>query len=211
MCTGFITPVPISSATTFTSCASPLLATCRARRSIAARVNRRSTRGPAPVRAEMVRVSVPIVVEAPVDHCYELFSDLSTMADWSSTLRSVERDADDETKSTWKFQWSGITLSWKAQDIPESAEDENRAVRWRSISGLVHTGCVTFIPIVSEQFEKTQITMTIDYDIAALVAIVMQSGFVSSFVESAIKSDLSRFRAYALRMLRKKRMHASSA
>lgn len=207
----FITPVW---AATFTSTDSRQTSLCHRRRfQVMPRVpaSRRCNRAPRTITSEMVRVRVPITVEAPVNHCYDLFSDLSTMSDWSSTLRSVKRDPADETISTWKFQWSGITLSWKARDLPPTSEDGDHVVRWCSISGLTHTGCVTFDPIGSEQFENTKIVMTIDYDIAALVAVVMQSGFVSSFVEGAIKADLSRFRSYALRMLRKKHIHASSA
>lgn len=200
--------------TPFITAASPhRISLCRTRLVAPAAVRARRTcfRVPSTISSEMVRVSVPIIIEAPVQHCYDLFSDLSTMSDWSTTLRSVIRDADDEALSTWKFQWSGITLSWRARDLPAEPEDGDHVVRWCSISGLTHTGLVTFDPIDSDQLQKTKLTMTINYDIAALVAVIMQSGFVSSFVESAIKSDLSRFRAYALRMLRKKRMHASSA
>lgn len=160
-------------------------------------------------RAEMVNVTVSVTIEAPVDHCYTLFSDLSLMSNWSSTLQSVRRDESDSTLSAWKFSWNAISLSWRAKDIPDDPNDQDPVVRWRAISGLPHTGSVTFTPSTNNP-EYTILTMSIDYDIAALVAVVMQSGFVSSFVESAIKSDLSRFRGYALRMLRKKKVQASS-
>lgn len=163
-------------------------------------------------RAEMVHVSVPIRIEAPSDHCYNLFSDLSLMPEWSSTLQSVERDPEDPDYSTWKFSWSGISLSWRARDIDSDTNDE-RAIRWRSVSGLPHVGCVSFTSesdTGAEDAATTKVVFSVDYDIAALVAVVMQSSFVSSFVENALRSDLQNFRSFALRKLRTKRMKSSS-
>lgn len=160
----------------------------------------------------MVRVSVPLSVEAPADYCHRLFSDLSLMPAWASTLESVTRDPDNPTFSEWVFSWNGIRLSWRARDedehdIPPGEEPDpewnDRAIRWRSVSGLNHIGAVEFFPI--EQ-SKTTMVMTVNYDIASLLAVVMESGMVSTFVESAIESDLQKFRAYTLRSLRKERI-----
>lgn len=156
-----------------------------------------------PPRAEMVHVSVPLKIEAPPDHCYQLFSDLSEMSSWSSTLRSVKRDEQDPMLSTWRFSWNGINLSWRARDA-DPIPGEHNVVRWSSISGLLHTGCVQFEPSDS----ATNVVFTVDYDIAALLAVVLQSAIVSSFVESAIRSDLNRFRAFALRKYRAQRIRS---
>ena len=164
--------------------------------------------------AKMVRVSVPVSVEAPPDFCHLVFSDLSRMPAWSSTLESVTRDAEDPAFSEWVFSWNGIRLSWRARDDEEEedalppGEDalvppDELTIRWRSVSGLNHVGAVEFVPV---EEEKTTVVMTVDYDIASLLAAVMQSGFVSTFVESAIESDLQRFRKYTLRSLRKERI-----
>lgn len=154
----------------------------------------------------MVHVSVPMKIEAPPQHCYDLFSDLSEMSNWSSTLRSVSRDADDSTLSTWNFSWNGINLSWRAKDA-DPMSGEERVIRWSSISGLLHTGCVSFEDLDSD----TQVVFTVDYDIGALLAIVMQSSIVSSFVENALRADLRRFRGFALRKYRSERIHISSS
>lgn len=164
-------------------------------------------------RAEMVHVSVPMKIEAPPDHCYDLFSDLSLMPEWSTTLQSVERDPEDPGYSTWKFSWSGISLSWRARDIDSDMNNE-LAIRWQSVSGLPHTGCVSFTPesdtTNAKDSTSTEVVFSVDYDIAALVAVVMQSSFVSSFVENALRSDLQNFRSFALRQLRAKRMKSTS-
>lgn len=162
-------------------------------------------------RAEMVNASVEFKVEAPPEHCYELFSDLGLMPNWSTTLQSVERDRDDPTLSTWKFSWSGISLSWRAQDVDAEPDDdaEPYVVRWKSISGLRHFGRVAFVPVTdqnkSDATPYTCINFSVDYDVASLVAIVMQSSMFKSFVERAVTYDLQRFRSYALRMYRSRR------
>lgn len=155
-------------------------------------------------RAEMMHVSIPIQIQAPSKFCYTLFSDLSTMPKWSSTLQAVERDPNDPIFSDWKFSWNGIKLSWRAKDILDPLESQQQnsipAVRWKSVSGLLHTGLVTFQ--TKEQF-LTQMVMSVDYDVEGLLALFMQSSFVSNFVERAIQSDLCNFRSYALRMYRR--------
>lgn len=129
------------------------------------------------------------------------------MPQWSSTLEDVSRDEQDPIFSTWKFAWNGIRLSWRARDSEPLEDDiEGSAIRWRSVSGLNHVGAVVFEQIDTD---TTNMVMTVDYDIASLLAVIMQSSLVSNFVESAIHTDLQRFRAYALRMYRKKRMEAS--
>ncbi|CAN8072287.1 unnamed protein product [Agarophyton chilense] len=156
-------------------------------------------------RAEMVRVSVPLKIEAPNSYCFELFSDLSNMPEWSSALEAVTRDSEDPSFSEWNFAWNGIRLSWRARDVenmPNHSSDVP-AIRWRSVSGLVHTGEVQFENL---QPTATKMIMTVDYDIESLVAAIMRSSVVSNFVEGAIESDLSRFRSYALRKYRKAKM-----
>lgn len=161
------------------------------------------------VRAEMVRVSVPLKVEAPRKHCFDLFSDLSKMSEWSSTLQAVSRDPEDPIYSDWDFSWNGIRLSWRARDgdLLETEQNDS-AIRWRSVSGLNHTGAVEFTDI-SEK--TTRMVMTVDYDVASLLAVVMQSSMVSNFVEGAIESDLQRFRTYALRTYRRKKIGSRSS
>ncbi|KAI0558118.1 Polyketide cyclase/dehydrase [Gracilaria domingensis] len=153
----------------------------------------------------MVRVSVPLKIEAPNRYCFELFADLSKMSEWSSTLEAVERDAEDPSFSEWKFAWNGVRLSWRAKDV-ENVQNQTSdipAIRWRSVTGLVHTGEVQFEDV---QHKATNLVMTVDYDIESLLASIMRSSLVSNFVEGAIENDLTKFRSYALRKYRKARM-----
>lgn len=154
--------------------------------------------------AKMVRVSVPVHVEAPRQLCYNLFSDLSQMSEWSSTLQAVERDAQNPIFSTWKFAWNGVRLSWRAKDSePNDDEEPGTAIRWQSVSGLTHVGAVEFEQTAPT---ATKMVMTVDYDIASLLAFIMQTNLVSDFVQGAIESDLQRFRNYALRSYRKQKI-----
>lgn len=157
----------------------------------------------------MVRVSVPLKIEAPNQYCYSLFSDLSKMPEWSSTLEAVERDAQDPLFSDWKFSWNGIRLKWRARDVhaDQHTHQDTPQVSWKSVSGLVHTGVVQFQPL--EHDKSTNMIMTVHYDIDSLLAIIMQSSVVSSFVQSAIENDLSKFRSYALRKYRRAKLSAT--
>lgn len=151
--------------------------------------------------AKMVRVRVPLAVEAPVATVHGLFADLERMAEWSQALEAVERDAEDPRYSEWKFAWRGVRLSWRAKD--EERVETDGPIRWKSVSGLRHDGAVEFEGVGER---KTMMTMTVDYDIADMLAIVMESAMVASFVEGAIESDLQRFRQFALKAYRRQRM-----
>lgn len=151
-----------------------------------------------PTVSKMVRVSIPVTIEAPPSLCHSLFSDLSLMSTWSQTLQSVSRDTQDPLYSTWTFSLNGIPISWRALDQP----CEPLSIRWKSITGVTHTGDVSF-STSPEQPKHTKMVMTIHYDTAALLAMLMQTSFVDSLVRNAITTELNRFRSFTLRTKRK--------
>lgn len=162
----------------------------------------------------MVNVNVGLRVEAPAAHCHALFSDLSLMSEWSSTLRAVTRDVEDARLSTWDFAWNGISLTWRAEDLEPEDGDGEHVIRWRSISGLNHVGCVTFNESVADDDTASpisDISFSVDYDVASLVAVFMQSAVFSPFVRRAVEFDLQRFRSFALRRYRRARREQVSA
>jgi uncharacterized membrane protein len=149
---------------------------------------------------KFVQVKVPLPVEVPREVAFGLFSDLECMPEWSTTLAKVRRDPRDETLSHWTFDWNGVRLSWSARDKDRI---ELERIAWESVDGLTHKGCVDFVELGPA---ATELTMTVDYDVASALAVIMETRFVQNFVESAIKADLEKFRAYALRMQRRANM-----
>jgi uncharacterized membrane protein len=149
---------------------------------------------------KFVQVRVPVPVEVPREMAFGLFADLESMSQWSSTLAKVRRDAHDDTLSHWSFAWNGVQLSWSARDKDRI---ELERISWESVDGLTHKGCVDFVELGPT---ATELTMTVDYDVASMLAVIMETRFIQNFVESAIKSDLEKFRTYALRMQRRAKM-----
>lgn len=117
---------------------------------------------------------------------------------WSNTLGSVKRDPNDSIYSEWSFTWAGVTLSWRAVDL----KADDLQIKWKAITGLLHTGMVTF-----QQIEKshTRINMIVDYDMVDVLARVLQSKLVGDWIEKAIEQDLRNFRRFVLTEQRKRR------
>lgn len=175
------------------------------------RASRQCLRKPAQWHCKIVRAAVPVRVEAPRGFVFDLFSDLEKMPEWSGSLERVTRVPDDESLSDWQFSWRGVRLGWRARDLERV---EGRRISWESVTGLSHSGIVDFADDHLEndasgsKNDGTLLTMTIDYDVASLLAVLMESSMVSAFVEAAIASDLRQFRQFALRSYRKHRMKA---
>lgn len=156
-----------------------------------------------------MRTAVPILVEAPRDFVFDLFSDLEKTPEWSSSLERVTRIPGNESMSDWQFSWRGVRLGWRAKDTERV---EGRRIAWESVTGLRHTGSVDFEDCTPDgsnlggKVTGTAMTMTVDYDVASLLAFVMESSLVSTFVEGAITADMQRFRQFALRLHRRSRM-----
>jgi uncharacterized membrane protein len=154
--------------------------------------------------AKFIEAKVPVTIEAPRDLVFELFADLERMPEWSGTLEKVQRVPGEESLSDWTFAWNGVRLSWRARDTDRV---EMSRICWGSVDGLVHNGSVDFAvsPFASNQ---TLLTMCVEYDVTSLpaaVAYVLESKIVTTFVESAIQSDLQRFRQFTLRAQRQRK------
>jgi uncharacterized membrane protein len=160
----------------------------------------RRPRTPETTTMKFVQVRVPVPVEVPREMAFGLFADLDSMSQWSSTLANVSRDAHDHTLSHWNFEWNGVRLSWSARDKDRI---ELERISWESVDGLTHKGRVDFVELGPT---ATELTMTVDYDVASMLAVIMETRFIQNFVESAIKADLEKFRTYALRMQRRTKM-----
>jgi uncharacterized membrane protein len=164
----------------------------------------RRARPYSPPTCKFVKAKVPVTIEAPLPLVFELFADLERMPEWSGTLEKVERVPGGEGFSNWTFAWNGVRLSWRARDTERV---DQKIICWSSLEGLVHNGSVEF-QVAPSSADQTLLTMCVEYDVASLpaaVAFVLESKIVTTFVLSAIQSDLNRFRQFALRTQRQRK------
>jgi uncharacterized membrane protein len=159
-----------------------------------------------PPAARLIRVTVPVTVEAPRPLVFALFADLERMPAWSATLERVTRDPADPAMTDWTFAWSGVRLGWKARDT-ERVELER--IAWSAVSGIVHDGKVEFVE--GPGGDGTDVAMSVEFDAGVLTSVldsrILGAGLMR-FVEGALESDLQRFRQYVLKVQRRERTKA---
>jgi uncharacterized membrane protein len=136
--------------------------------------------------------SVQIEIDAPIDLVWDLWSDLEQMPHWMKWIDSVTIPADNPTISIWKLASGGFEFSWQSRILREIP---HQIIQWESIDGLPNRGAIRFY----DRGEAGSIVrMTIDYAIPGVLGQIMDKLFLGRIVESTLKADLERFRAYAL-------------
>ena len=94
-------------------------------------------------------------VAAPAARVYELFSHFNDFPKYMSYVKEVTYVDDERTH--WvvdilgRREWTAVNDNW----IPE------RRIGWRSVDGLQHSGCVTFVP---DGDERTTVHVEIAYE-----------------------------------------------
>jgi len=155
-------------------------------------------------RASWVENSAEVEVPAPVELCYEMWSDRARIPSWMPWIHAVEVQERDEKLSKWILRTSAFNrdweFSWLAQNL---APVPLQKIHWRSVPGSVggslgsgievpNRGQIRFAKLGAE---KTRVTLTISYEVPS-VLVPIGSG-LSPFVESILTKDMGRFRAEA--------------
>lgn len=135
--------------------------------------------------------SVEVEVDAPIDHVWHLWSDLEQMPRWMNWIDSVKVSEDNPELSRWKLSTGGLEFSWQSRIqkvIPQ------QIIQWESIDGLPNRGAIRFYDRKGSSIVK----LTVAYAIPGVLGKIMDNLFLGRVVESTIRSDLERFRTYAL-------------
>src|SRR5256884_9778780 len=136
-------------------------------------------------REEMAKHSASIIVGAPADQVYRLFSHFNDFPKFMTCVREVTYY--DDQRSHWvadilgHHEWDAINSDWI----------ENRQIGWRSVDGLENSGKVTFDDLGDG---RTRVTVTIQYDPPAGVlgdaAEILAAG---REFEECLRTDLENF------------------
>ena len=138
--------------------------------------------------AEQIRNSV--VVKAPVDRVYGLWSNFENFPKFMKNIRSVTRSGPD--MSHWvmdgpmgrKWQWDARTTRL----------EPNRQVAWASTRGDIVTRGQVLFDAQGEQ--QTEVTVTMQYDLPGGRLVHALAHMVSD-PERRLAEDLQRFKSYA--------------
>lgn len=134
--------------------------------------------------------SVEVEVDAPIDHVWNLWSDLEQMPRWMKWIDSVKVLEDNPELSRWKLSTGGLEFSWQSRIqkvIPQ------QIIQWESIDGLPNRGAIRFYDRKGSSIVK----LTVAYAIPGVLGKIMDNLFLGRVVESTIRADLERFRTYA--------------
>src|SRR5204862_4131910 len=130
-------------------------------------------------------VQQAVDVAAPIDVVYDQFTQFE---DWPKFMHRAERvEQNDEAHVTFHEKVWGINRQWEAE-IVEQRPDER--IVWKSVSGLQHTGVVTFHDLAER---LTRIELNLDLDPNGPIEKI---GRGLRFVKRAARADLKRFKAY---------------
>ncbi|MBE9098111.1 SRPBCC family protein [Vacuolonema iberomarrocanum] len=135
--------------------------------------------------------TVQIEVETPVDHVWELWSDLEQMPRWMKWIDSVRILEEDPELSRWKLASGGFEFSWLSR-ITKLVN--HQIIQWESVDGLPNRGAIRFY----DRGKNSIVKLTVAYAIPGILGKLMDNLFLGRIVESTIQADLERFRAYAM-------------
>jgi uncharacterized membrane protein len=140
---------------------------------------------------EWLEHTVQIEVETPVDHVWQLWSDLEQMPRWMKWIDSVRILEDDPDLSRWKLASGGFEFSWLSR-ITKLVT--HQIIQWESVDGLPNRGAIRFY----DRGENSIVKLTVAYAIPGILGKLMDNLFLGRIVESTIQADLERFRDYAM-------------
>ncbi len=135
--------------------------------------------------------TVQVEVDAPIEFVWSLWSDLQQMPRWMKWIDSVTILPDNPELSRWKLATGGLEFSWQSRILKQTP---NQIIQWESVDGLPNRGAIRFY----DRGTSSVVKMTVSYAIPGFLGKLMDNLFLGRVVESSLKEDLERFRAYAM-------------
>tara|TARA_B100000700_G_scaffold331744_1_gene467873 strand:+ start:8175 stop:8633 length:459 start_codon:yes stop_codon:yes gene_type:complete len=131
-------------------------------------------------------------IAADVNSVWEVWSDLDSMPLWMTWIESV-KTIDQKTSTLpdlteWTLAANGFRFKWRAK-INERVEAQR--LKWESVGGLPTRGSVRFFP---ENENKTNVKLTISYEIPIVLAPLMESNILGKMVTNELQTNLNRFK-----------------
>lgn len=135
-------------------------------------------------RPAMERIEKTIAVDVPVKTCYDQWTQFESFPQFMEGVKQV--DQLDDKRLRWVAEIAGERKEWTAE-IVEQRPDE--VVSWRSTSGAMNNGSVTF----QEEDGKCKVTLIITYEPQGAKEKV---GDFLGILNARVEGDLRRFKEF---------------
>ena len=133
----------------------------------------------------MNTVEKSIVVDVPVNTAYNQWTQFEEFPQFMEGVEEVRQEGDSHTH--WRANIAGKEVEWDA-DITEQTPDQR--VSWRSATGAHNAGTDSFQP---QGADRTNVTLRLEYEPEGFFENI---GSALGFVDSRVKGDLERFKAF---------------
>ncbi|MCJ7491605.1 MAG: SRPBCC family protein [Dehalococcoidia bacterium] len=130
-------------------------------------------------------ITKSIIINVPVTMAYNQWTQFEEFPHFMEGI--VEVTQIDDTTLHWVAEIGGRREEWEAR-ITEQLPDEK--IAWRSESGAMNSGVVTFQPINASQ---TKISLEIEYNPSGVVETV---GDMMGYVSRQVEANLRRFKEF---------------
>jgi uncharacterized membrane protein len=133
----------------------------------------------------MEHIEKSIDVNAPLSTVYNQWTQFEDFPEFMEGVLEV-RQLDDK-RLHWKAKIAGKEKEWDAEIFEQTPD---ACIAWRSISGTLNTGKVSFQSLGPS---KTRVKLKINYDPEGIVENI---GGAIGVVSARVQGDLNRFKAY---------------
>jgi len=130
-------------------------------------------------------ITKSIIINVPVTMAYNQWTQFEEFPHFMEGVVQVTQI--DDTTLHWVAEIGGRREEWEAR-ITEQSPDEK--IAWRSESGAMNSGVVTFQPINASQ---TKISLEIEYNPSGVVETV---GDMMGYVSRQVEANLRRFKEF---------------
>lgn len=136
--------------------------------------------------------TVQIEVETPISVVWDLWYDIEKMPLWMKWIDSVTVLEDNPDLSRWKLASGGFEFSWQSRILKQIP---HQIIQWESVDGLPNRGAIRFY----DRGDHSIVKLSVAYAIPGILGKIMDNLFLGRIVDSSLKSDLKRFREYAVK------------
>jgi uncharacterized membrane protein len=133
----------------------------------------------------MASVEKSIEVDVPVNTAYNQWTQFEEFPRFMEGVKEVRQL--DDARIHWRAEVAGKEEEWDAE-ITSQVPDQR--VAWRSVSGLVNAGIVTFHPAGNG---RTRVDLRLEYEPDGLLETI---GDALGAVSSRVEGDLERFKDF---------------
>ena len=133
----------------------------------------------------MAKIEKDIIVDVPVKVAYDQWTQFESFPEFMEGVKEVVQL--DEKRLRWSAEIAGKDEEWEAE-ITDQVPD--RHVAWRSVTGAMNAGSVTFQPA---EDGNTNVSLELTYEPRDAVEKV---GDALGFLERRVSGDLERFKRF---------------